>query len=80
MIQDRHDLNCKIRCGPCGVEFTKPPNEIFKKRRGTGKIVMVGTVPIKSIRRSQVTGLLNLTKSHSGHTKNHQKSQKRVQK
>ena len=34
------------------------------------------TVPIKSIRRSQVTSLLNLTKSHSGHTKNHQKSQK----
>ena len=27
------------------------------------------TVAIKSIRRSQVTGLLNLTKSHRGHTK-----------
>ena len=27
------------------------------------------TVPIKSIRRSRVTGLLNLTKSHRGHTK-----------
>ena len=25
------------------------------------------TVPIKSIRRSQVTGLLDLTKGHSGH-------------
>ena len=31
------------------------------------------------IRRSQVTDL-SLMKSHSGHTKNHQKSQKRVQK
>ena len=27
------------------------------------------TVPVKSIRRSRVTGLLNLTKSHRGHTK-----------
>ena len=38
------------------------------------------TVAIKSIRRSQVTSLLNLTKSHRGHTKNGQKSQNMVQK
>ena len=37
------------------------------------------TVPIKSIRWSQVTGLLNLTKSHRGH-QNHEKSLKIIQK
>ena len=31
--------------------------------------VIIVTVPIKSIRRSRVTGLLSLTKSHRGHTK-----------
>ena len=34
----------------------------------------------QSIRQSQVTSLLNLTKSHRGHSKNHQKPQKMVQK
>ena len=43
-------------------------------------IAILGTVAIKSIRRSQVTGPLNLTKSHRGHTKNGKKSQNMVQK
>ena len=38
------------------------------------------TVLKQSICQSQVTGHLNLTKSHRGHSKNHQKPQKMVQK
>ena len=57
MIQDRHDLNFKIRCGPCGVEFTKPPNEIFKKRRGTGEIVMVGSTKVYGVEDGRVIAM-----------------------
>ena len=50
---------------------------LHRRVTGTSRIFwfpeILNAVPIKSIRRSQVTGLRNLTKGHRGHSKNRPK-------
>ena len=85
-FETRDGLRVRVRGVWVGVAKIEPatnphPQDGFGLHRARSFLLQIShTVAIKSIRRSQVTGLLNLTKSHRGHTKNGKKSQNMVQK